>query len=81
MLICVSLNHLVFQGFNWFVKFNLKQNPGHRVSSLFLRCGHYSVPKFEPLVLTDNCGNLLAEGLNYFKEFKNFLKKNELLGQ
>lgn len=80
----VCLNKcLCFSGVK--IEFDLKQNPGHRVSSLLLRCGHCSVPKFEPLVLTANytivMSNYLAEGGNNFKAFKKILKKNELLGE
>lgn len=66
------------------VEFDLKQNPGHRVSSLFLRCSHCSIPKLEPLVLTSNytivISDFLAEGGNNFTAFKKVVKKNELLG-
>lgn len=82
MLLCVSLNDC-FSGVQ--VEFDLKQNPGHRVSSLFLRCGHCKIPKLEPLVLTANytivITDYLAEGGNNFKVFKKILKKNELLGK
>lgn len=77
------IKRLCFPGVQ--VEFDLKQNPGHRVSSLFLRCGHCSIPKFEPLVLTANytivMSNFLAEGGNNFTAFKKILKKNELLGK
>lgn len=66
------------------VEYDLTKNPGNRVSSLLLRCGACSVPKFEPLQLTTNytivMNNYLAEGGDDFKSFKNGLKKNQLLG-
>lgn len=56
------------------VKYDLTQSPGNRVTSLSIRCGHCSVPKFEPLVLTENytivMSNYLANGGNNFQAFK-----------
>jgi len=56
------------------VKYDLTLNPGNRVTSLFIRCGDCSVPKFEPLVLTANytivMTNYLANGGNNFQAFK-----------
>lgn len=66
------------------VEFDLSQRSGHRVSSLFLRCGRCTVPKFEPLELTANytivMDSFMARGGSNFKSFTNIVKKNELIG-
>jgi len=68
----ISLFKKLFSGV--LVKYDLTQSPGNRVTSLFIRCGHCSVPKFEPLVLTENytivMSNYLANGGNNFQAFK-----------
>jgi len=65
------------------VEYDLTQSPGNRVTSLFLRCGHCSVPKFEPLVLTANytivMTDYLANGGNNYQAFQKRIN-NELLG-
>lgn len=65
------------------VEYDLKQSPGHRVTSLHVRCGRCSIPRFEPLVLNDNytimTNNYLAEGGDKFDSFKKILKKNEAI--
>lgn len=67
-----------------FVEYDLSQRSGHRVSSLFLRCGRCSVPKFEPLELTANytivMDSFLAGGGDNFKSFTKIVKKNEMIG-
>jgi len=66
------------------VEYDLKKSPGNRVSSLLLRCGDCSVPKFEPLQLTANytiiMNSYLAEGGDNFKSLQKVLKKNQELG-
>ncbi|XP_008187662.1 protein 5NUC isoform X1 [Acyrthosiphon pisum] len=65
------------------VEYDLTQSPGNRVTSLFLRCGHCSVPKYEPLVLTANytivMSDYLANGGNNYQAFQKRIS-NELLG-
>lgn len=66
------------------VEYDLSQISGHRVSSLRIRCGDCSVPKYEPLVLEANytiiTNNYLAEGGDNYEAMKKTVKKNELLG-
>lgn len=65
------------------VEFDLTKSPGNRVSSLLIRCGNCSIPKFEPLILNSSytiiMNDYLAEGGDNYKVFKKILKKNEVL--
>lgn len=65
------------------VEYNLTQSPGHRVTSLFVRCGRCSIPRFEPLVLNNNytivTNNYLADAGDKFDSFKKILMKNEMM--
>lgn len=66
------------------IEYDLSQNPGNRVSSLYLRCSNCVIPKYEPLVLTANytiiLNGFLARGGDNFKSFRKIVKKNEYLG-
>ncbi|XP_025204380.1 protein 5NUC-like, partial [Melanaphis sacchari] len=61
------------------IEYNLANSPGHRVSSLLIRCSDCNVPKFEPLQLTANytiiMNSYIADGGDNFKSFKNRLEK------
>lgn len=66
------------------IEFDITQSPGHRVSSVFIRCSDCSIPKYEPLVLTANytivTNDYLADGGDNFQVFKKRVKKNQLIG-
>lgn len=66
------------------VEYDLTQRPGQRVSSLFVRCGRCSVPKFEPLVLSYNytivMNDYLAGGGSEYESFTKVIKENEVIG-
>ncbi|VVC28333.1 Hypothetical protein CINCED_3A005982 [Cinara cedri] len=65
------------------IEYDLSQNPGSRVSSIYLRCGKCVVPKFEPLILNANytilLNGFLARGGDNYWMFKNTVKKNVIL--
>lgn len=66
------------------VEFDLTKRPGNRVSSLRLRCGECSIPKFEPLILTANytivVSDYLANGGDNYKALSTGILKREYIG-
>lgn len=66
------------------VEYDMTKAPGHRVSSLKLRCGNCTVPKYKPMVLSAYYGVLMdeymANGGGHLKSLMKSVKNNEVFG-